>query len=62
MLGVHDEASYGRRFGGFLFLFLRGLDPAGGERGVHFRRPSWPEVLAWERDLLESRPGEEGAA
>ncbi|MBI5542871.1 MAG: UvrD-helicase domain-containing protein, partial [Deltaproteobacteria bacterium] len=51
MLGIAGEQAYRSRFGGLLFLFLRGLKPDG--EGVYFRRPSWSEVLGWERRLLE---------
>lgn len=53
MLDIHDAATYDARFGGFLFLFLRGLVADGaGTEGVYFERPCWTEVLAWERELL----------
>ena len=46
-LGVTSEAAYEARFGGALYVFLRGL-PAGG---VWCFRPAWSEVQAWEREL-----------
>jgi exodeoxyribonuclease V beta subunit len=46
-LGVTSEAAYEARFGGALYVFLRGL-PEGGVWGF---RPAWSEVLAWEQDL-----------
>ena len=46
-LDVKDEADYEARFGGALYVFLRGLP----EGGVWSFRPTWSEVRAWERDL-----------
>ncbi|MGC4116270.1 MAG: 3'-5' exonuclease [Myxococcales bacterium] len=65
MLGLHDEASFEKKFGGLFFLFLRGLKAGGdGESGVWFRRPTWAQVLSWEEKLLamDLGPGESGAA
>jgi exodeoxyribonuclease V beta subunit len=50
MLGVHDAQSYDARFGGLLFLFLRGLKRDGSE-GVYFQRPGWRDVVGWEEEL-----------
>jgi len=62
MLELRDEASYEARFGGFVYLFLRGMELEGdGTRAIHFERPSWREVLGWEAELLE-RDDLEGAA
>ena len=46
-LDIRDEADYERRFGGILYVFLRGLP----EGGTWFHRPSWPEAIAWQQDL-----------
>ena len=54
-LGIRDEADYETRFGGALYVFLRGLPT-----GVWNHRPSWDDVLAWRRDLAELRPFEGG--
>lgn len=53
-LSIHDRDTYEKRFGGLLYAFLRGLGP-GGE-GAYTLRPSWEEVLDWERALLEPAP------
>ena len=57
LLGVRTAEEYARRFGGLLYLFLRGM---GGEAGggVYFHRPAWEEIVAHERALrdLELRP------
>ena len=42
MLGIADEADYEARFGGTLYLFVRGLPGA-----VRSRRPSFAELSAW---------------
>ena len=44
---IHDEAAFKERFGGAVYVFLRGL-PAGG---IWTRRPGWEEVQAWRREL-----------
>ncbi len=46
MLGITDEADYEARFGGTVYVFLRGL-PDGLELG----RPSWQDVRGWEAEL-----------
>lgn len=46
-LGIADGAAYEQRFGGVLYVFLRGLP----EAGVWTCRPAWADVQAWERDL-----------
>lgn len=48
-LGIDDPVAYEARFGGILYVFLRGLP---GE-GVWFHRPTWAEVQQWEHDLAE---------
>lgn len=52
-LAIHDRDTYERRFGGLLYAFLRGMRE--GE-GVWTLRPSWDDVLAWERALLGDTP------
>jgi exodeoxyribonuclease V beta subunit len=67
MLGIAHEAEYERRFGGWVYLFLRGLapspatsaggatpiDPATGigDRGTWIGRPTWREVQVWQDQL-----------
>jgi exodeoxyribonuclease V beta subunit len=48
MLGVTDEASYEARFGGTLYLFVRGMPAA-----VRSRRPSYAEVSAWRNQIAD---------
>ena len=45
--GIQDQAAYEARFGGAVYVFLRGLP----EGGIWTRRPSWEEVQAWRLDL-----------
>ena len=53
MLGVHDRAACEKRFGGFLYCFVRGMRAGGsGVEGIYARRPDWTEIEAWEEDLL----------
>ena len=52
VLGVHDEAGYRARFGGFLYCFLRGMRAGGGGHGTYFECPSWATILTWEEELL----------
>jgi exodeoxyribonuclease V beta subunit len=52
LLQIRNQDDYERRFGGLLYLFLRGMDDS-GKRGVHFVRPSWPEICAYEMELME---------
>lgn len=46
-LGIEGEADYEARFGGGLYVFLRGLPDA----GVTVRRPAWAELQSWRRQL-----------
>ncbi|WP_243294468.1 UvrD-helicase domain-containing protein [Geothrix mesophila] len=45
--GIQDEAAYEARFGGAVYVFLRGLP----EGGIWTRRPGWEEVQAWRVEL-----------
>jgi exodeoxyribonuclease V beta subunit len=46
-LDIRDQAQYEARFGGILYVFLRGLPG----QGTWSMRPTWVEVQAWKRDL-----------
>lgn len=53
MLGVHDRAGYEKKFGGFLYCFLRGMRaPGSGVEGIHAERPDWTAIAAWEEELM----------
>jgi exodeoxyribonuclease V beta subunit len=49
LLGVGSAPEHVKRFGGILYVFLRGLQ-AGGT-GIWSSRPDWPELQDWERAL-----------
>lgn len=53
-LGIHDGETYERRFGGLVYAFLRGMRDR--DTGVWSARPSWDDVLEWERELLSECP------
>lgn len=46
-LAITEEADYERRFGGIVYVFLRGLP----EGGVWTARPTWNEILSWQGSL-----------
>jgi exodeoxyribonuclease V beta subunit len=48
-LGIREREAYEARFGGLLYAFLRGMGEPG--QGVWTLRPSFDEVVAWERAL-----------
>src|SRR5207302_861844 len=47
---IADERDYERRFGGLLYLFLRGIGK--GSDGAYFRRPRWPEIDEYQGQLM----------
>jgi exodeoxyribonuclease V beta subunit len=56
MLTIRTEHDYNSRFGGFLYVFLRGVSPASdGRMGFYFARPSWNEIVTYESDLLTGK-------
>ncbi|HSY39676.1 MAG TPA: 3'-5' exonuclease, partial [Polyangia bacterium] len=56
MLGIASEADYQARFGGTLYLFVRGLPGAGAVRS---RRPTFAELSAWSVEIAERLGAEE---
>jgi exodeoxyribonuclease V beta subunit len=63
MLGIHSERDYDAKFGGLLYVFLRGVKrPGDGKTGFYFARPSWDEILTYETTLLNNEPYSEPAA
>ena len=56
MLGIHSEAAY-ERFGGFLYVYLRGFGESTAGVGLHFGRPTWDELVDWNRTLAERAGG-----
>ena len=55
LLDLRDAAAFDRRFGGVLYCFLRGMRAGDADAGVYFHRPTWAEVLGWQRAMLEPR-------
>lgn len=54
LLGIRNQSDYARRFGGLLYLFIRGISPLGdGKSGVYFHRPAWSEVVRYEAELMK---------
>jgi exodeoxyribonuclease V beta subunit len=45
--GIQDAAAFEARWGGAVYVFLRGL-PSGG---LWTHRPTWEDILAWRREL-----------
>ncbi|MBN2489871.1 MAG: PD-(D/E)XK nuclease family protein, partial [Planctomycetes bacterium] len=53
-LGLGGADNAGRRFGGILYCFVRGMEaPGSGAEGVHFRRPDRAELEGYARELRE---------
>ncbi len=53
MLGITTPEDYQNRFGGFFYLFLRGITPHPTNPGVFYQRLTWPEILAYQQDLTQ---------
>jgi len=60
LLGINNYLDYDARFGGVLYLFLRGFEAPdcrdNSERtnqGVWFSRPTFDQVAAWEKEFVE---------
>jgi exodeoxyribonuclease V beta subunit len=51
-LGIRDDSTYQKRIGGILYCFLRGLSSKDDRQGIHFHRPTWAQILDWERALV----------
>jgi exodeoxyribonuclease V beta subunit len=63
MLGITDEASYEARFGGTVYVFLRGLG-ASPDAAVRGRRPTFQDIRSWQTavaDLLADAGASTGA-
>jgi exodeoxyribonuclease V beta subunit len=53
LLGIQNEADYNSRFGGVLYIFIRGLtEYAKSSDGIWFSCPGWSNLLKFERNLL----------
>ncbi len=51
-LKLHDEEAYEKRFGGILYVFLRGMKDVDA---FHFERPSWTKLKEYESELERPR-------
>ena len=57
LLGVRSKKEYDQRFGGLLYLFIRGMKQNGsGDEGVYFHRPDWLEICQSEHALIAAVP------
>ena len=54
VLGIDGAAAHAARFGGLVYVYLRGLELGAPGRGMVFQRPSWAELLEWQ-DRLAAR-------
>ncbi len=55
LLRIESPGQYDARFGGFLYLFVRGLcEPGQSGQGVYFYRPRWHEVQEYTSKLISS--------
>ncbi|WP_164856417.1 UvrD-helicase domain-containing protein [Lujinxingia sediminis] len=52
VLDITTEAEYDARFGGLFYFYVRGMHPEHPGRGVYRARPSWEQILAFERSLF----------
>jgi exodeoxyribonuclease V beta subunit len=60
LLAIDTERDYDAKFGGLLYVFLRGVSRTGdGTAGLYFARPSWNEIVSYESELLSREPGGE---
>jgi exodeoxyribonuclease V beta subunit len=52
LLAIHDRGEYDSKFGGLLYVFLRGVSQTGnGRTGFYFARPTWDEIITYETEL-----------
>ncbi|HEY5282507.1 MAG TPA: PD-(D/E)XK nuclease family protein, partial [Polyangia bacterium] len=52
LCGIEAPANYMQRFGGVVYCFLRGQREQDASAGIHFFKPTWEDILAWEADML----------
>ena len=58
LLGVQSQEDWESRFGGLVYVFLRGLAvQATPDAGLDVRRPSYGELRAWEQRLVSDAGG-----
>jgi exodeoxyribonuclease V beta subunit len=55
LLQIGSEQDYEERFGGLLYVFIRGVERDGtGARGIYFHRPTWDELRGYAVGLERS--------
>jgi exodeoxyribonuclease V beta subunit len=54
-LGIRDEATHRSRFGGYAYVFVRGLDVEGAT-AVHVHRPSFETLVQWDGIVRTEAP------
>ena len=61
---LDSEEKYNEKFGGVLYIFVRGIGRAiaisgdaeiSSNEGVYFKRPSWTELKAFETRLSQEK-------
>jgi exodeoxyribonuclease V beta subunit len=52
MLGITDAAAYEARFGGTLYVFVRGLGRSA--HAILARRPTFDDITRWQRELADT--------
>ncbi|MBR2978607.1 MAG: UvrD-helicase domain-containing protein [Myxococcaceae bacterium] len=52
LAAIETESAFARRFGGFLYFFVRQTDGA-SMRGVHLIRPTFADLARWESELVQ---------
>ncbi|MBC8132381.1 MAG: hypothetical protein H7X95_05315, partial [Deltaproteobacteria bacterium] len=57
MLGITTRSAYDSRFGGLVYLFLRGLTSPERDvnHGLYVQRPDYDDVQVWDRELATRR-------
>jgi exodeoxyribonuclease V beta subunit len=54
LLRIRSEAEYRQRFGGLLYIFLRGVvAEMDHSHGIYFERPDWGEIRHHENELMK---------
>ncbi len=54
LLRIRSEAQYRARFGGLLYVFLRGVGAqADRAHGIYFQRPDWSKIRRHESELMK---------
>ena len=54
LLQLRTEEDYAKRFGGLLYVFLRGVSSDNeGQQGLYFHRPDWEQVVGLESQLID---------